>query len=555
MKTKWRRNLYTLEIGKFHAHITQIWCKSCRVSYSKDELSEIVQARCHFGFDVLVYVGKCLFVECINEAEIKRRLREKNIFISQRGIGKLGKKFVIFLGLAHRACATELKEFMSLHGGYILHLDGTVEGESPHLMTGMDEITKMVLNNVKIPSENRDDIIPFLEEIKLAYGLPIAVVRDMGKGISAALKVVLPSVPDFICHFHFLRDLGKDLFEYEHSRIRCSLKGYSAKTVLRSAKKEMGHLISENHKLATELRQYLLENQEGIPNTWLSAEVRFYIMIIWVLEYKRELSGLGFPFDQQHLLFYQRLQEVEPLIEFLKAKLVKKTAFSRVFRTLKKILKDSNLAAIVAQIEEKVEIFDQLREAMRIALPHTNKGLNDQGDGDLLTIKKAVTHFRYSKKVIQLAKENKDYQKMLKQIDKYWEKLFADPIEVETPHGKRTILPQRTNNLMEQFFREEKRKGRKKSGTSSLSRSFKAMVANTPLVRNLENPQYMEILLKGKQNLEQRFAQIDAQQVREEMKKHDEEWRDLPKGIKKMLKMTDLPQKLFQRGGLPQVSK
>ena len=65
----------------------------------------------------------------------------------------------------------------------------------------------------------------------------------------------------------------------------------------------------------------------------------------------------------------------------------------------------------------------------------------------------------------------------------------------------------------------------------------------------------MEILLKGKQNLEKRFAQIDARQVREEMKKHEEEWRDLPKGIKRMLKMTDLPQKLFQRGGIPQVSK
>jgi len=99
LKTKWRRNLHTLEMGKFHAHITQLWCKSCRVNYSNEELSEIVQAHCRFGFDVLVYVGQCLFVECINEAEIKRRLTEKNIFISQRGIGKLGKKFVILLSL------------------------------------------------------------------------------------------------------------------------------------------------------------------------------------------------------------------------------------------------------------------------------------------------------------------------------------------------------------------------------------------------------------------------------------------------------------------------
>jgi hypothetical protein len=32
----------------------------------------------------------------------------------------------------------------------------------------------------------------------------------MGVGIMASVKEVFPGVPDFICHFHFLRDLGKN---------------------------------------------------------------------------------------------------------------------------------------------------------------------------------------------------------------------------------------------------------------------------------------------------------------------------------------------------------
>lgn len=495
-KTSLRRNLYTLEIGRFHAHITSRRCEPCDVTYPNEELSEIMQVYCRFGFDVLVYVGKKLFIECVNEAEIKRKLKEENISISRREIGKLGIRFVIYLSLAHQACCASLKKFMAKSGGYILHLDGTVEGNSPHLMTGMDEITKIVLNNVKIPSENADDIIPFLKEIKQAYGLPTGIVRDMGKRISAAIKMVFPSVLDFICHFHFLRDLGKDLFGYEHSQIRNLLRGHKTKTVLRLAKKELEHLISENRTLTTMYQQYLQQNQEGIPNIKLSAEIRFYIMLIWTLEYKRESHSLGFPFDRQYLVFYQRLKKVAPLIESLKGNFLKKAAFSQVFVTLKNIMNDSSLETMVTQLCEKAEVFDQLREAMRITLPQTTKGLNDEGDEDMCTIKKEVTQFRQSKKIIQLAKENKDYQKMLKQIDKYWDKLFADPIEVETPYGKISIQPQRTNNIMEQFFREEKRKGRKKSGTSNLSRSFKAMIADTPLVRNLENPQYMEILLK-----------------------------------------------------------
>ena len=73
------------------------------------------------------------------------------------------------------------------------------------------------------------------------------------------------------------------------------------------------------------------------------------------------------------------------------------------------------------------------------------------------------------------------------------------------------------------------------------------MIADAPLVQNLENPQYLKILLKGTENLEQRFAQIDVQQVRFDLKKHEEEWLDIPKGIKQILKIPDLPQKLFQQ--------
>ena len=68
---------------------------------------------------------------------------------------------------------------MGSRGGYILHLDGTCEGDSPHLMTSIDELSKIVLGNIKLPSENAAQLIPFLRTIKQAYGEPIAMVHDM----------------------------------------------------------------------------------------------------------------------------------------------------------------------------------------------------------------------------------------------------------------------------------------------------------------------------------------------------------------------------------------
>ena len=87
--------------------------------------------------------------------------------------------------LAVRVSTEKIKNLMSKGGGYILHLDATCEGDSPHLMTGLDEITEIVLGNVKLSSEKAEKIIPFLLNIKKLYGDPIATVHDMGMSLLA----------------------------------------------------------------------------------------------------------------------------------------------------------------------------------------------------------------------------------------------------------------------------------------------------------------------------------------------------------------------------------
>ncbi|HHL33771.1 MAG TPA: hypothetical protein ENJ30_05345 [Desulfobulbaceae bacterium] len=52
---------------------------------------------------------------------------------------------------------------------------------------------------------------------------------------------------------------------------------------------------------------------------------------------------------------------------------------------------------------------------------------------------------------------------------------------------------------------------------SSLSKMLKAALADTPLVQNLKKDEYMNIILNGCSNLEERFAQIDTCLVRQEM--------------------------------------
>jgi len=54
----------------------------------------------------------------------------------------------------------------------------------------------------------------------------------------------------------------------------------------------------------------------------------------------------------------------------------------------------------------------------------------------------------------------------------------------------------------------------------------------------------MRILLKGKPSLEERFADIDAKQVRLKLKEEAEQLKKYPRGMAAIFKMPDLPEQL-----------
>ena len=133
---------------------------------------------------------------------------------------------------------------------------------------------------------------------------------------------------------------------------------------------------------------------------------------------------------------------------------------------------------------------------------------------------------------------------MILQIKKYWQKLFADPIIVDTPSGKIAIQPQRTIDILEQLFRQVKRIFRRQSGIKSLGKRMQTILANTPYIKNLDNPEYMKIILDGKETLEERFAEIDIKIVRKELLELEQDSAKIPRAIKKIIRMPDLPQAL-----------
>ena len=181
-----------------------MYCPDCDCVFPSEDFEKRVPPYANVGYDVMVLTGRLILSEhhTINETVLE--LKKRNVHISSSQVAYLAQKFVIYLSILHQQSASLLKSHIIEKGGYILHVDGTCDGASPHLISAIDEVSNFVLANMKVPGESKEQVVPFLKEIKEQYGDPLAVSSDMGRGLLSGIAEVFPGVPHFICHFHFL---------------------------------------------------------------------------------------------------------------------------------------------------------------------------------------------------------------------------------------------------------------------------------------------------------------------------------------------------------------
>ena len=535
--------------GPFIAHERVLQCKLCSRPFVSDALLRLVSSRCKVAYDVLVFVGQALFQRHRNAQEVRTELLGRNVQLSASEVDYLGRKFVTYLALGHRQATPQIRHAMRMTGGYVLHLDATHEGDCPTLMTGMDSLSKFVLANVKLPSEHADHIIPFLRKLQTDYGPPTACVHDMGTGICKAVADVFPDIRDFVCHFHFLRDIGKDFLDPAYSKLRQRLRVHSSSSQLRALAREARQRLCKHPSDVARLAKAIkavdpLEDIERLP---LAST---YSLALWTLQGKHNGDGYGFPFDRPLLEFAQRLLELNQCLPksidlLLNGDRHNPQPLFKLARVASEAANDSALRQAVEELRWRCLVFDRLRKAMRIAPPAGKHGLNDDGTAAAMSsIRQEVEQFNRDLGENPILSADRLSRHMAEQINKYGDKLFADPIEVATPNGMVTIYPQRTNNILEQFFRGIRRGQRRKTGNDSMGRTLQTMLAHTPLVKNLDNPEYMKLLLDGKANLEELFAGL-ASRLFENIDEPVDSDRILP-GFRALINLPTLPEQVVR---------
>jgi hypothetical protein len=336
--------------------------------------------------------------------------------------------------------------------------------------------------------------------------------------------IVVEGIPHYICHFHFLKAIGITLFDNECTALRNALSKVGVLGNLKTLRLKLGEKFKD---ISISEIENFLEKPKEFGKTLVASELSVYYLILWILDYCSDGDGYGFPFDHSHLDFYNRLKRAYSIIEkvssFYSIRNKNKKIIWKLYHLIKDIVENATLEKKVRQYEIKLAVFSELREALGTVPENIKNGFSNMKETgthkELKAIKKAVAEFETNLKDRIKNTTDKQLRKSLKKIiDKlkeYGKGLFSDPFVVEINGKKRIIFILRTNNILEQHFRRFNYWCRRIHGNHSVRRNLENIPEQIPLVENLKNPNYMQLIFGNDTKIAKKFATVDVKIVRE----------------------------------------
>jgi hypothetical protein len=423
----------------------------------------------------------------------------------------------------------------------------------------VDSLSKQVLESRKISSENHKEVKRVLKDVRRHWGWPLAIVHDMRRSLITAAGEVFKATPQFICHYHFVADVGKDILSPHVDRLRQLFRRTKIRpklhALVRSVKKYALCEESGEHVVSCLLgpRSYKKLREQCTPN---AAKGAVHTLASWILAYSQDGDGYGFPFDLPYLDFYKRIVRVHAMLRRAsqhcpesKGKRGPLGPLNRLRRIVNVVVEGEEspeFQEIVAEMKRDLRIFEQLRSGLRICPKGGKDRRNDEGAAKPLGPQAHRSLLKKLRASLEEQGRRKSASKrackiVVDHLDKYWEYLFGHVRRI----GSRQIIVPRTNNVEEGLFRTIKRQCRRLHGRGHLCRDIETMSPATPLILNLCNPLYYKTVYGGNEaeKIAHRFSVVDSKKPAQLLKK----WRreKLSKRMPRKFEMLkNLPQKL-----------
>lgn len=462
--------------------------------------TKLTPPKSKYGFDIIVDIGKLRFLEHKQIGEIHESLQKKGIDIPIRTIENLCQRFLHYVVAVHLESFSKLARLLEEQGGYVLHADSTTTKGSPGTFLMKDSWSGIRLLAASIPSEAVQYVAPHLKTLQSCLGKPVAAVRDMGKGVEAAIIEIFPGIYVITCHYHFLRDAGLRLFDKIYMRFQSRVDRTGIKKELRTRRKQfIKRKSSKERDTAVELLDYLLA-------------------------YKKDGNGIAYPFSLPAVDFYRRCREVRPKVHKMILERAKDNISSPCLSRLGDALNlleppptvNGKIHTEYLKLVERWKWFERIRKALRYRnapIPlNTNGCLSnkelEKGRKMIDKLQDKIDEFVNQDKACNDRSLKRTLDGISELITKRRDELFVPNVVVNV-NGRQKIkqLP-RTNNLLEQDFRRMRRHARRIRGDMDVEQTVQRDGAGLAIVANLEIKEYVRCVYGSLDQMPKRFAEV-----------------------------------------------
>lgn len=189
-------------------------CPHFRRPYRPEAEGRLALPKHEFGLDVVAWVGTLRYAQHRSLPEIHQHLLHRGGTVAPRTVTNLLERYDELLTLALTDTA-RLQRITQAQGRVILALDG-LQPDVGHevLWVLRDCLSGEVLLARSLLSATQADLAALLRTVRQTLQVPIVgIISDGQLSIRGAVAEVFSDVPHQLCHFHYLHEAAKPIYE------------------------------------------------------------------------------------------------------------------------------------------------------------------------------------------------------------------------------------------------------------------------------------------------------------------------------------------------------
>lgn len=189
-------------------------CERFCLAYRPEAEGKWAMPQQEFGLDVMAFVGGLRYQEHRSVPQIHQVLQTKGLSVSEWTVSNLLARYDEMVAV-QMSDSERIGNIVAQHSQVILAIDGMQPDVGHEVLWVIWEVLSgEILLAKTLLSSTSDDLAPLLIQVKQSLSVPIVgVVSDGQHSIRKAVASALPEVAHGLCHFHYLREAAKPIYE------------------------------------------------------------------------------------------------------------------------------------------------------------------------------------------------------------------------------------------------------------------------------------------------------------------------------------------------------